>query len=95
LRGDAPESAHVFPGRKGGGLDPSQARRIVAKAARRAGIERRVSPHFLRHAHASHALERGAKVTTVRNTLVHSSIAITDRYAHARPGESLGDVLAV
>jgi integrase/recombinase XerD len=94
LRADAPLSGHVFAGRNGG-LDPSQARRIVYAAAKRAGIERRVSPHFLRHAHASHALERGAKVTTVRDTLGHSSIAITDRYAHARPGESSGDVLAV
>jgi integrase/recombinase XerD len=95
LRADAPLSGHVFAGRNGGGLDPSQARRIVYAAAQRAGIERRVSPHFLRHAHASHALERGAKVTTVRDTLGHSSIAITDRYAHARPEESSGDVLAV
>lgn len=94
LRADAPLSGHVFAGRSGG-LDPSQARRIVYAAAKRAGLERRVSPHWLRHAHASHALERGAKVTTVRDTLGHASIAITDRYAHARPGESSGDVLAV
>jgi integrase/recombinase XerD len=94
LRADAPLSGHVFRGRNGG-LSALQAWRIVRAAAKRAGIEKAVSPHFLRHAHASHALERGAKVTTVRDTLGHSSIAITDRYAHARPGESSGDVLAV
>ncbi len=64
-------------------------------AARKAGIERPVSPHFLRHAHASHALERGAKLTTVRDTLGHASIAVTDRYVHARPGDSSGLSLAV
>ena len=94
LRADAPATAYVFAGRKGG-LDASQAWRIVRAAAQRAGIEKPVSPHFMRHAHASHALDRGAKVTTVRDTLGHSSIAVTDRYAHARPEESSGLALPV
>jgi integrase len=76
-------------------LSSIQAWRIVKAAAKRAGIEKDVSPHFLRHSHASHAIEKGCKVTTLRDTLGHSSIAVTDRYAHARPGESSGDVLAV
>jgi integrase/recombinase XerD len=96
LRGDAPATAFVFPGRaRNGATSAVQAWRIVRAVAKRAGIEKAVSPHFLRHSHASHALERGAKVTCVRDTLGHSSIAVTDRYAHARPGESSGDVLAV
>jgi integrase/recombinase XerD len=66
-----------------------------AGAAQRAGIGKAVSPHFLRHAHASHALERGVKVTVIRDTLGHSSIAITGRYVHARPDESSGLALAV
>lgn len=94
LRADAPLSGFVFAGRNGG-LDPAQAWRIVRAAAKRAGIEKAVSPHFLRHAHASHAIERGVKVTTIRDTLGHASIAITDRYAHARPEESSGLALAV
>jgi integrase/recombinase XerD len=96
MRGDMPASAFVFPGRaRNGTTSAVQAWRIVRAAARHAGIEKAVSPHFLRHSHASHAIERGAKVTCVRDTLGHSSIAVTDRYAHARPGESSGDVLAV
>lgn len=94
LRGDAPPNAYVFAGRRGA-LDPSQVWRIVRAVARRAGIVKPVSPHFLRHAHASHALERGAKVALVRDTLGHSSLAVTDRYAHVRPEESSGLVLAV
>lgn len=94
LRGDAPANAYVFPGRNGA-LDPSQVWRIVRAAARLAGIDKAVSPHFMRHAHASHALDRGAKLTTIRDTLGHSSIAVTDRYAHARPNESSGLTLAV
>jgi len=90
----APQGAYVFPGRTGG-LDPSQAWRIVQDVARRAGIARSVSPHFMRHAHATHAIDRGATITTVRDTLGHSSIAVTDRYAHVRPAESSGLVLAI
>lgn len=55
----------------------SQAWRIVRDVARRAGIERSVSPHFMRHSHATHAIERGVKLTTVRDTLRHSSLAAT------------------
>jgi len=106
MRGDAPPTGFVFPGRKigkkstkdgckSGGITSVSAWNIVRAAAKKAGIEKAVSPHFLRHAHASHSLERGAKVMTVRDTLGHSSILVTDRYAHARPGESSGDVLAV
>jgi integrase/recombinase XerD len=96
LRGNAPASAFVFPGHaRNGATSAVQAWRIVRAAAKRASIEKAVSPHFLRHSHASHAIERGAKVTCVRDTLGHSSIAVTDRYAHARPGESSGDVLAI
>jgi site-specific recombinase XerD len=94
LRADVPLNDYVFAGRRGS-LNPSQAWRIVRAAAKRAGIEKPVSPHFLRHAHASHALERGVKVTTIRDTLGHSSIAVTDRYAHARPEKSSGLALAI
>lgn len=89
------ETKFVFPGRFGGHLDASQAWRIVRAAAVRAGLKKPVSPHFLRHSHASHALEKGAKLAVVRDTLGHSSIAVTDRYVHARPGESSGLYLAV
>lgn len=94
FRGGALDETFVFPGRSGH-LDTSQAWRIVRKAALAAGITKAVSPHFLRHAHASHALDKGVKLTTVRDTLGHSSIATTNRYAHARPDESSGLALAI
>ena len=62
--------------------------RIVKAAAQRAGIEGPVSPHWLRHAHASHALDRGAPIHLVQATLGHASITTTGRYLHARPKES-------
>ena len=65
----------------------------VKRAARLAGIEVAVSPHFLRHSHGTHALRRGADLATVRDTLGHESIATTGRYLHARPEKSSGDYL--
>jgi integrase/recombinase XerD len=81
----------VFRSRKskdGGRLCPGAVLRIVREAARRAGIELPVSPHWFRHAHASHALDRGAPIHLVQATLGHASITTTGRYLHARPQDS-------
>jgi integrase/recombinase XerD len=88
LRGAAAAADPVFRSRKGGHLDVSQIRRIVYTAARRAGLPQRVSPHWLRHAHASHALDRSAPLHLVQATLGHRSVSTTGRYLHARPTES-------
>lgn len=51
----------------------------IRSAARRARVKGAVSPHWLRHAHATHALERGAPIHLVQATLGHSSVATTGR----------------
>lgn len=43
---------------------------------------RRASPHWMRHTHATHALARGAELTTVRDNLRHASISTTSIYLH-------------
>ncbi len=43
---------------------------------------RQASPHWMRHTHASHALERGVDLTTVRDNLRHASLATTSIYLH-------------
>jgi integrase/recombinase XerD len=93
LRGEANDNAPVFRSRKGGHLDESQVWRVVRKASERAGIDKDVSCHWLRHAHASHALDHGAPIHLVQATLGHSSISTTGRYLHARPTESSGNYL--
>lgn len=95
LRDDAPADAPVFLSRKGGALDPSAVHRIVKAAAARAGLAADVSAHWLRHAHASHALDRGAPIHLVQATLGHASVATTGRYLHARPSESSAKFLGV
>ncbi len=96
LRQGAPAEGAVFRSRKGGGaLDTSQVLRIVQAAAKRAGLEAHVSPHWLRHSHATHALERGAPIHLVAATLGHASVATTGKYLHARPTDSSARYLVV
>lgn len=81
----------IFGSRKGGNLTTTQVGRIVRSAANAAGVEKPVSPHWLRHSHASHSLENGAPIHVVQKSLGHASITTTERYLHANPkdGSSL------
>jgi integrase/recombinase XerD len=88
----AGDEAPVFVSRLGRRLEVSAARRAVYAAARRAGLPTGpggVSPHWLRHAHATHVMEQGgAGVHLVTATLGHASVATTSKYLHARPDDS-------
>lgn len=84
LRGD---KARVFP------FTPQTGDAIVKAATKRSGLEKVVSCHWFRHAHASHSLRNGAPLQVVRDTLGHSSVMVTDRYLSAFPGESSADYL--
>lgn len=59
LRAGAGDDAPIFCSREAGHLDQSQVNRIVHAAAKAAKLPDGVSPHWLRHAHASHAIEEG------------------------------------
>lgn len=95
LRGDAGDDQFVFVSRQSDRLSPQQAWRIARGAARRAGINKNVSPHWMRHSHASHAIDRGAPISLVQGTLGHESVATTGRYLHARPAESSSKYLPI
>jgi integrase/recombinase XerD len=85
----------VFVSQKGGRLDETAVHRIVKIAAQVAGISADASAHWLRHSHASHSLDRGASLVTVRDTLGHSSIATTNKYLHSKRKDSSALHLAV
>lgn len=93
LQQDSSSDAPVFRSRKKGHLDESAVWRIVNKASERTGINKNVSCHWFRHAHASHALDRGCPIHLVQATLGHSSISTTGRYLHARPTDASGNYL--
>lgn len=95
LRKGASEDDYVFQSRTGKALHRTQIARILTQACKRSGIEMKVSPHWFRHSHASHALERGTPITLVQHTLGHASLATTGLYLHVRPQDSSALYLAV
>jgi integrase/recombinase XerD len=95
LHGDAGPAVPVFRSAKAGHLDRTQVHRIVKVAVARAGLSPEISAHWLRHAHVSHALDRGAPAHLVQATVGHASLATTSRYAHARPNDSSARYLAL
>lgn len=74
--------------RSGRKLVRSEVNELVTRVARLAEIPGNVSPQWLRHAHASHSLERGAPIHLVQATLGHRNLQTTGRYLHARPSDS-------
>lgn len=96
LQGWCESADAVFQSRKGHGhLDESQINRIVSDAAKRAGIKGNVSPHWFRHAHASHSLDNHAPVSLVQATLGHKSLVTTSKYTHARPNASSSQFIKI
>lgn len=88
LKVDASANDPMFRSKNGKPLDRIRVFRIVKAAAKRAEINEDVSPHWLRHAHASHSLDRGSPLHLTQRTLGHSRIGTTERYLHVRPSDS-------
>jgi integrase/recombinase XerD len=61
---------------------------IVKDIAAKAGIK--ASPHFFRHAHATRAMEKGAPLKLIQDTLGHADLRTPSKYQHVRPGTSSG-----
>lgn len=81
----------LFLNKHGHPLSRQSAWTIIKNAASRAGIDKDISPHTLRHSFATHLLEGGADVRTVQELLGHSSVTTTQIYTHVTP-ENLREV---
>lgn len=76
------KSHALFLNTRGGALSRQSAWTVLKQAAQRAGIEKEISPHTLRHSFATHLLEGGADVRTVQELLGHASVTTTQIYTH-------------
>ena len=90
LRRDACPTDFLFASRQGGaGLKPNQVRNIVKAAGQRIHLTD-VSPHWLRHSHAGHSVQRHVPLTLLQETLGHESLNTTRNYIAANPADSSG-----
>ena len=76
-----PPPPMLFPGKKPGTFVSAAAvREALHRARKKAGVAKRITPHSLRHAFATHLLEDGADIRTIQVLLGHGSIRSTARY---------------
>lgn len=80
-RAAAAERRPLLLSRSGRALLTSDIRRLVVRYCRRAGLDA-ASPHMLRHAYATHMLERGADLRVIQELLGHASVSTTQVYTH-------------
>ncbi|MFH1073162.1 MAG: site-specific tyrosine recombinase/integron integrase [Nanoarchaeota archaeon] len=79
---DLKPAASLFPGKEGRPLTPRNVQKIIKHAAEKAGIQKKVTPHTLRHCFATHLLEAGTDIRMIQELLGHANLQTTQIYTH-------------
>jgi len=73
---------YLFEGQKGDKYSVTSVLNIISRAAKKAGVFKKVTPHILRHSFATHLLENGTDIRHIQLLLGHSSTKTTEIYTH-------------
>jgi len=79
-RAGEPGDAPLFTGRRGGRLSSRTVQRVVKKYAAAGNIDKRPTPHALRHTFATHLLNAGVDLRSIQEMLGHAGLSTTQRY---------------
>ena len=82
LKVDSKFSDILFLNRYGRQLTRSMIFKVINDSSKNAGIDKKISPHTLRHSYATHLLKNGADLRTIQLILGHESITTTEIYTH-------------
>lgn len=80
INGRSPLFCSITKGKEGQPMNQQYVRDVLKRLGQRAGIEKRLHPHALRHAMASEMVAEGIDLATVQAQLGHGSLVVTERY---------------
>jgi len=86
-------SSYLFKSKNGKKISPSTIYRIVKKYFRQISSKNKISPHVLRHSFATHMINNGADINSVKEILGHSSLASTQIYTKIKVPKMLNDYM--